>query len=105
MAYQLSIHKKNWGLTPEGLKVPRYADFLTMIRETYEAEIGEKVDWERDTFLGTITATAARQYDEQAQQLIDIYNSKDPDLAQGIHLDIICGITGIRRQQAKAAEV
>ena len=94
-----------WGLSDQGLEVPRFADYLTLIRDQYEAETGLQIDWGRDTFLGNITALMAQQLDQNAQLLHAVYDAQDPATASGIHLDKLCALTRVIRRQAQPATV
>ncbi|RAL23045.1 hypothetical protein DL240_09165 [Lujinxingia litoralis] len=94
-----------WGLSDQGLEVPRFADYLTLIRDQYEAETGLQLDWGRDTFLGNITALMAQQLDQNAQLLHAVYDAQDPESASGVHLDKLCALTYVTRIPARASTV
>lgn len=94
------IKKKKFGLTKKGLVIPRYADLLEMAIESYESETGVKVNREPGDALYSFFVASARQYADQAETLQAIYDQQDPDNAEGVQLDALCSISGIRRHRA-----
>ncbi len=91
---------KQFGLTKEGLVIPRYSDLLEMAIASYEAETGVQVNRQPGDALYSIFTVAARQYADQAETLQAIYDQQDPDNATGVQLDALCNISGIRRHRA-----
>lgn len=91
---------KQFGLTKKGLVIPRYADFLEMMIESYEADTGVKVNREPGDALYSFFVVCARQDDEQMQMMQAIYDQQDPDNAEGVQIDALCSISGIRRHRA-----
>ncbi|TXC75258.1 hypothetical protein FRC91_11050 [Bradymonadales bacterium TMQ1] len=69
------------------------------------AEGGLHIDRGRNTFPGNITALMAQQLDQNAQLLHAVYDAQDPATASGIHLDKLCALTRVIRQQAQPATV
>lgn len=94
---------KKFGLTKKGLVIPRYADLLEMAIESYESETGVKVNREPGDALYSFFVASARQYADQAETLQAIYDQQDPNNAQGVQLDNLCNISGIRRHRASTS--
>lgn len=89
-----------FGLSDEGFEAPRTADFLELIRNDYEAAVNLAIDWERDTFLGQITAIVAARLGELADAVQAVYDATDPNNATGAQLDNLAQLVGILRKIA-----
>lgn len=89
-----------YGLSDEGYIAPRAADFLMLIRASYEADTGLTIDWEADTFLGTITTIMADQLGGLAEAGQAVYDAMDPNNAAGLQLDNISMMVGVTREAA-----
>ncbi len=103
MVSRIKKTKKKFGLTKKGLRIPRYADLLEMGIASYEAETGVKVNREPGDAIYSFLVASARQYAEQAETLQAIYDQQDPNNAQGVQLDNLCNISGIRRHRASTS--
>lgn len=88
-----------WGLTAAGYTAPREADFLTLIRDRYEADTGLTFDWSRDSFLAWITENMAKQLDLLAEAGQAVYDARAPSNATGVQLDHLCLIVGVTRAE------
>lgn len=88
-----------FGLTDKGLRIPRYADFLEMMIESYEAETGVRVNREAGDALYSIFVVLARQAGDVGELMQAVYDHQDPDNATGVQLDALCSISGIRRHR------
>jgi hypothetical protein len=83
-------------LTSDGFDAPRSADFLQVIRDEYEADTGLTIDWERDVFLGSITANMADRLGGAAGEgLQALYDAMSRGSATGIQLANIGVIVGV----------
>lgn len=89
-----------YGITADGINLPRAADWLTLIRDDYEARTGLVFDWERDLVLSSLTAVAADRLGEVSDIIQDIYDTMDPGNAVGLHLDVLASLSGIDRRPA-----
>lgn len=89
-----------WGLTAAGFTAPREADFLTLIRDRFEADTGKSFDWSRDTFLAWCSENMAKQLDLLAEALQAVYDARAPSNATGVQLDHLCLIVGVTRNEA-----
>lgn len=90
----------NFGLSSEGFNVPRTADFLQTIRDEYEAQTGLSIDFDRDTFLGQITAITASRLGELADLVQAAADAFDVTNASGKQLDNLAILVGLTRQAA-----
>lgn len=91
---------KKFGLTDKGLRLPRYADYLEIMIESYEAEVGVKVNREPGDALFSIFVVCAKLSAESTEILQAVYDQQDPNNATGIQLDNLCNVSGIRRHKA-----
>jgi len=94
-----------YGLTAEGYTAPRQADYLTLIRSMYEAELvtlgfTQLPDWERDVFLGQITEIMAYLLGQLAEANQAVYDSRSLANATGIHLANLCLLVGVVWEEA-----
>lgn len=89
-----------FGLTPTGLRLPRYADLLEVMVTSYEAETGCKINREPADALYSIFTVSAKMAAETVEILQAIYDQQDPSNATGVQLDSICSMSGIRRHRA-----
>ena len=93
------------GLTAAGLTVYREADYLTLVRDRFDAiltDLGytELPDYERDTFEGQITAIMAYMLGQQAEGTQAVYDARSLGNAVGIQLDNLALIVGVTRNEA-----
>lgn len=89
----------NFGLTENGYTAPRTSDFLTIIRDAFEASVGVTVDWSSNSFLGHMTSIMAQQLGEESEATQMIYDSMIPANANGLPLDDLGTIVGVLRIQ------
>lgn len=94
-----------YGLTDKGLVLPRYDELLEIMIDSYEADTGLTVDRTPGSPIYTFFTIQAKICDETAQMVQDVHDSRDPDSATGHSLDMICALTGIRRQPATTSTV
>lgn len=101
---------ETFGLSDQGYTAGREADFLAIIRDAYEAELialglPADIDWDRDTFLGNITANMAARLGALAEASQAVYDAFDVNGATGIQLDNLAQIVGVYREDATASRV
>lgn len=99
-----------YGLTADGYTAPRQADYLTLIRDSYEARLQalgftEMPDWERDTFLGQITEVLSYELGQLAEANMAVYDARSVSNATGLQLDNLALIVGVTRQEATKGTV
>lgn len=83
-------------LTPQGYKLKTQNDWFSDERELY-LEIDPNWNLDPSTPDGLKIAHDAEVFSALDETLQQAYNSKDPDKARGVDLDIISSITGTRR--------
>lgn len=93
------------GLSDAGLVVPRTAEYLEVIRDTYRAETGLDVDFDNDLILGVLTAIMAQLLDQQAEGLQAVYDAFDLNGASGVQLSNLALLVGVPRRAATAGQV
>lgn len=94
-----------YGLTDSGFKAPRMDTLLDVLRAEYETLAGYSPDWERDTFLGPITAVMAARLDELSDGTQEVYDARDLNNAAGLQLANLCLLANVRRREATASKV
>lgn len=99
-----------YGLTADGFTAAREADYLTRIRDEYEARLvalgfAQMPDWERDTFLGQITEIMAWELGNLSEVTQAIYDARSVANATGLQLDNLALIVGVTRQEASKGTV
>lgn len=94
-----------FGLSDQGFNAPRTADFLDLVRDEYEALTKLTIDWERDVFLGQISAIVASRLGELADMVQAMYDSLDPSSATGVQLDNLSVLVGVFRQPSTFSTV
>src|SRR5690625_5146812 len=99
------MNGQQFGLTKQGLRMPRAADFLEHMISHYEAETGETVIRSRDSPLYMSFVAASEIYGKQAESVAAVHDSKDPETATGFALDVLCQMVGVKRHLAKPSTV
>ena len=94
-----------FGLDDEGYTAPRAADFLSTIRDRYQAETGLTIDWDADVVLGLLTAIMADQLGALGEATQDLRDSMDPASARGLALDNLAQLVGVTRTPATYSTV
>jgi len=99
-----------YGLTADGFTAARQADYLTRIRNEYEARLvalgfTQLPDWERDTFLGQVTEIMAWELGQLSEVTQAIYDARSVSNATGLQLDNLALIVGVTRQEASKGTV
>lgn len=89
-----------YGLTSAGYTAPRTADFLAVIRNSFEAAVGVSIDWSKNAFLYHITSIMAQQLGELGDGSQMVYDAWVRANASGLPLDDLGNIVGIPRIQA-----
>lgn len=88
-----------------GLTVQNYAEVLADVQAEMRARLGARIATSVGSVLGQVQRIVAL-YDHRAQEkLQQLYQSLDPRLAEGAHLDIRMQALGLTREPAARAEV
>lgn len=82
-------------LDATGFRALRGTDILETMRGDFEARSGLLPDWERDTFLGPLTAAIAMEIGNVAAMTQAIYDQRDPENAEGAALSAIARLAGL----------
>ena len=94
-----------FGLTDDGYTAPRTSDFLTIIRDSFEASVGVSIDWDSNAFLGNVTSIMAQQLGELGEASQTIYDAWIRANANGLPLDDLGNIVGVPRIEATQSTV
>ncbi len=89
-----------YGLTDEGLTVPRAADVLEVMKDEIEAELGVTVDWESEDVISALVTTQADRLGEAFEVLQAVSDAFNPANATGLPLDDLSMIVGVTRDPA-----
>ncbi len=90
----------SFGLTAAGFTAPRAADFLEIIRDAMESELGVTIDWSNNAFFGHSTNIHAQQLGELGEALQTIYDAWVKENANGLPLDDLGQLINVWRIQA-----
>lgn len=85
-------------LTDAGYEALRASDFLSTIRDSYEADTGLTPDWEPDLILGNLSALAAQLLGELSEDVQAIVDAIDPNAATGVQLSVVSQLSGTERK-------
>lgn len=85
------------GLTTAGLEVKRLDDIVASLEDTLKAELGDSLETGPDTVAGVLLGVFAQELSLVWQLAQQLYDSVDPDTAEGAALDAISSLVGIRR--------
>ena len=88
------------GLSDQGYTAKRTSEYLTDIRDRYEAATGLVPDWDRDTVIGNLTAIMAALLNDLDELTRAVYDARDPNNATGVQLTNLALAVGISRQEA-----
>ena len=94
-----------FGLTDNGLEVPRAADLRQIFRDAYESATGLVIDWDRDTVLGPLSVVVAQRTGALSELLQAVYDGWDRNNAQGAQLDGLGLLIGVPRKGATRSTV
>lgn len=99
-----------YGLTAAGYTAPRQADYLSIIRDSYDQallDLGytETPDYERDTFLGETSEIMAYLLGQLAEANQAVYDARSVGNATGLQLSNLALIVGVQRQEATSGTV
>jgi len=92
-------------LTSAGLTIKRLSDIVSDLNQGVTGQFGASTNTESDSVFGQLIGVFANELElvyELAQQL---YDSFDPDQAEGASLDNICALLGLDRQAATSSSV
>jgi len=95
----------DFGLTTAGFVTPRSADWLEIIRDEFEAEVGVEVDWSRQTVLGPWSLVIARRLGSLSETVAALRDSRSVNNATGAQLDDLAQLSLTEREGATRSEV
>ena len=87
-------------LDSTGLTIRRYPEILNVINESLRANVSNDLDLDEDTYLGQIASIIAREFAQLEEILQIVEDSKDRDKAEGVALDNLLYLIGLRRLSA-----
>lgn len=96
----------SFGLTDDGLVLPRTADFLQQIRDAYLQDTQlQDVDVESDVLLGIYAGIVAGRLDSLSEIIQAVYDAFDENNANGVQLTNIQRLRGISRKGGTKSRV
>jgi len=84
-------------LDETGIHIPEYADILADLKDAFRAVYGPDIYLEPDSQDGALCAVFAKAQHDCFLLAAAIYHSYAPSTAQGVALDAVVGVNGIRR--------
>jgi uncharacterized phage protein gp47/JayE len=91
--------------TSAGLTIQNYAAVLADVQSEFRSRISARVATSAGSLLGQIQRIVALYHYRDQEKLQQLYQSFDPRLAEGVHLDIRLAGLGVTREPALRAEV
>lgn len=91
-------------LDETGMHLPTYADRMENLMEGYRNIFGGNITLTPDTMDYQLLSLFAKALDDMSSLLLDVYVSRDPDMARGQALDLLLPLTGIRRVTGETDE-
>lgn len=92
-------------LTPDGVLIQTYEEIYNEIADGYRAIYGNDIDLDPNSPDGQRVAIEAKITLDVQTFALNLYNSIDPDFAQGLSLDSIIKLSGLRRQPTSLSQV
>lgn len=80
-----------------GLTLKTLPEIVTALEDGYKSVFGDDINLDSDTPDGQIIGIQAQEGVDLREVLRDIYTARDPDQAQGINLDVLCALNGVKR--------
>lgn len=88
-------------LTDAGLTVDRLEDIRTRMRENLVAAFGPNTNTDSDSVFGQLIDVFAAELVSVNELALQVYDSFDPDQAEGTQLDNLASLLGLSRQAAE----
>jgi uncharacterized phage protein gp47/JayE len=92
-------------VTANGFVKKTFDELKTEYEEGFKSIFGEEVDLDSVGPVGQLIAMLANRDADLWDGAEEIYNSRDPDIAEGMSLDKICAETGVIRQAATFTQI
>lgn len=93
-----------FGLTPQGLNIKRLSDIKEEIETSLRDHFGPALNLLPTEFLGVFVGIFAEREAKVWEEIEGVYNAFYPDTADGVNLDNVVAITGIKRLEATFSE-
>lgn len=90
-------------LTDAGLTVDRLEDIRERMRENLVAAFGPNTNTDPDSVFGQLIDVFAAELVSVNELALQVYDSFDPDQAEGTQLDNLASLLGLTRQAAEAS--
>lgn len=94
-----------FGLKPEGFQRMRLDDTRALIVERVIDELGQTVNTDPDSVLGQMISVVAFVSSRGWELAEHIYNSTSPSTAEGVQLDLVASIIGVKRLESTRSRV
>jgi len=94
-----------WGLTPEGLVIPRLADIKKEYEELLRTNVDPNLILQPETLEGQIVDISAERESKLWELYEDVYDSQYPDSAQDVSLHRVGSITAFTQLPALASTI
>ena len=88
-----------------GVHIPTYQDILDDLIASYKSIFGDDVYIGEETKDYQLLSVFAKCLDDYAALLVDVYNSRNPNYAEGDSLDLLLPLVSMKRRQATKSTV
>lgn len=95
----------SFSFSSAGLTIQTYAEVLDDVQSEFRARISARVATGAASLLGQVQRIVALYHYRDQEKLQQLYQSLDPRLAEGVHLDQRVSDLGLTREPATRAEV
>ena len=93
------------GITPEGFVTKRLEDIKSEIEDAFRDEFGKNINLQPESKFGQLVGIFADREASLWELAECTYNSQFPGSAEGVQLDLIANLTGIKRLEATKSKV
>ena len=91
-------------VTDSGFVRPTLQEIKLRLQERFRAVFGDTIDTDESGPTGQLIGLLAKALADAWDSDQEVYASHDPNMASGLALDVVCGLTGISRIQAAPSQ-
>lgn len=91
-------------VTTDGFNRPTLQEIKLRMQERFRAVFGDTIDTDESGPTGQLVGLLSKALADAWDSAQEVYASHDPNMASGLALDVVCGLTGIMRIQAAPSQ-
>jgi uncharacterized phage protein gp47/JayE len=95
----------SYGLSAAGFTIKPFETIKSELEAAYRAELGASIDTTPESVLGQLIGIHAEREAELWELGLALWNSRQPDYAEGVSLDELAGLTGTVREPPRKSTV